>query len=337
MALMALTEPRTHWRRITWFALPRWWVALQTYLLSFAPGKWWRICTIRTTRVLHSSQVLWTYCSRLHNAWQCLCLCSADTNMPHSPHICLALRFCHVLKYSLRLESITCHCICFPIIVFYMSEIYCPIFTLSSTMSWVLHILHWSIIGLQWFCLFIWICIVAILKLIPVDITGSRAKPTMPSVLHILHWFIFGLRCFFLLICIHILAILALILIDIVSSQVESLEFLRRPLLLTRGGDGIALMAFFSFIYVIRTAPWHPEMQFIINAIVRYRDVCVSASDLGLLKRHFRGQIVKNNRIVNTCCFHADDHSRCWVLHVLDLTLDGSNSAFIHPLLVALR
>ena len=49
-------------------------------------------------------------------------------------YICLTLRSCDLLQYSLRFGFIACHCICFAIIVFYRSEIFCPIFTLSSTM-----------------------------------------------------------------------------------------------------------------------------------------------------------------------------------------------------------
>jgi len=62
--------------------------------------------------------------------------------MPHSPTICLVWRWCHLLQYSLRFGYIACHCICFAIIIFYWSEIYCPSFTLSSTMPTVLHILR---------------------------------------------------------------------------------------------------------------------------------------------------------------------------------------------------
>jgi len=158
---------------------------------------------------------LWS--SRLYNAWWCLYLSSAGSHMPHS-HSCLALRFCHLLQYSLHFGYIACRCICFPIIVLYMSEIYCPIFTLSSTIPSVLHILGWSIIGLQ--CFFVLIRIVAILTLIPVDISGSQVKPTMPLVLYIVRWSIIGLRCFFLLIRIRIIAILAVIPGDITGSQV---------------------------------------------------------------------------------------------------------------------
>jgi len=100
--------------------------------------------------------------------------------MPHSPHICLALRCCHSLQYSLRFGYITCLCICFAIIVLYRSETHCPIFTLASTMPSVPHILRCFIVRLQCFLLVIYI--VAVLALIPFDITGY----TMPSVLHIL-------------------------------------------------------------------------------------------------------------------------------------------------------
>jgi hypothetical protein len=62
--------------------------------------------------------------------------------MLHLPQICFALRCHHLVLYSLCFEYITYLFICFAIIVFYTSEIYCPIFTLSSTMPSVLHILR---------------------------------------------------------------------------------------------------------------------------------------------------------------------------------------------------
>jgi len=109
--------------------------------------------------------------------------------MPQLPHICLALRFCHILQYSLRFWYLTCRCICFAIILFYRSEIYSPICTVSSTMPTFLHILRWSIISLRCFVLLIGICILAILALITVDITGSQVKtpkfrrgPSSPAV-----------------------------------------------------------------------------------------------------------------------------------------------------------
>jgi len=103
------------------------------------------------------------------------------------------------------------------------------------------------------------------------------------------------------------------------------------------GGDGIALVDFVTFDFVIPATPLLPEMEFVIRAIVVYRDVWVSASDLRLLMRYFRGLIVKMKRIANTRCFHADDLGRRWVLCLLNLTLDCGKSGFIHPLSVALR
>jgi len=183
-ALTALTKPGTLWQRITHFPLPRRRIPSHTYLHHIESGMWWRVHTIRTTRVLHSSQGLQLCCNRLHNTWRCLCLSSADSHiflsaiaiyrMPHSLHICLAVRFRHILQYSLRFVYIACRFICFAIIVFYRSEIYSPIFTLSSTMPSVLHILHWSVIGLRCLFLLIGIRIVALLALIPLVITGSQ-------------------------------------------------------------------------------------------------------------------------------------------------------------------
>ena len=160
----------------------------------------------------------------------------------------------------------------------------------------------------------------------------------MPTVLLIRRWSIIGFWCLFapIRIQIYIVAILAVIPIDISVSEIKPLEFSRGLPSPAGGGDGIALIFSFTFIFVIATAPWLPEMQFVIQAIVVYREVWVSASDPRLLKRHFGGQIVKKNTIVNTCCFHADDHGRCWVLRLLDLTLDYSKRVFRHLLLVAL-
>jgi hypothetical protein len=144
---------------------------------------------------------------------------------------------------------------------------------------------------------------------------------------------------FFLLICIHIpiVAILALIPVDITGSQVEALKFSCGPSSQAGGGDGIALVAFVPFIFVIPAAPWHPEMQYVICATAAYQDVWVRASDVWILKRHFGAQIVKYNSIINTRWLYADDHGSLWVLRLLDLTLDCSKSVFIHALLVALR
>jgi hypothetical protein len=184
--LAVLMEPHTLGQRITRIPSPRRPGELHSYLLCFAPELWLRIHNIRMTRVLHSSQWLQWCCCHLHQAWRCLCLSLADSHMAHSPHISFASRFCHLLQYSLHLGYIACLCICFTFIVFDTSEIYCPIFTPSSTMPSLLHILRWSIIGLRCFFHLICILIIGILALIPVDITGSQVKPTMPAVLHTL-------------------------------------------------------------------------------------------------------------------------------------------------------
>jgi len=154
MALTALTEPRTLWRRITCDPSPRRLVALHTYLLYFV-----------VTYTHHQNDTCVTLFAgaevMLEHFTQCLAMYMpfsglvphftppviAIYRIPHSPHLCMVLRCCHLLQYSLRFGYIACRCICFAIIVFYRAEIYCPIFTLSSTMPSVLHILRCSIIG----------------------------------------------------------------------------------------------------------------------------------------------------------------------------------------------
>jgi len=178
--------------------------------------------------------------------------------MPHFPHISLGLRCCHLLQYSLHFGYSAYRCICFPIILFYRSEIYLSIVTLSSTMPSVLHIFHWLIISLQ--CFFLLIRIVTIISVIPINITGSHVKPTMPSVLHNLRSSMIGLWFFCLLIPIHIVPFLALIPFDIAGSQVLPLEFSCTPSSLDGGRDGIALITFVTFIFVLSAAPWHPEI-----------------------------------------------------------------------------
>ena len=50
---------------------------------------------------------------------------------------------CQLFQYSHHFGYIACCCICFVIILLFMSEIYCPILTVSSTMPSVFHILRW--------------------------------------------------------------------------------------------------------------------------------------------------------------------------------------------------
>jgi hypothetical protein len=98
------------------------------------------------------------------------------------------------------------------------------------------------------------------------------------------------LRCVFLLIRISIVAILAFIPVDIPGSQVKPLEFPHGPSLPPGGWDGIVIVAFITFIFVILTASWNPKMKFVTHAIVVYLDFWVSASNLRTLKRHFGGR-----------------------------------------------
>jgi hypothetical protein len=120
---------------------------------------------------------------------------------------------------------------------------------------------------------------------------------------------------------IRINTILAVIPVDINLGQVKPLEFHYQPSSPAGLEDGIAILAFITFIFAMPAAPWHSEMKFVIYAIVGYRDVWVGASDLILLKLHFGGQIIPKNIIVNTRCFNADHHSRCSVLLLSVLTL----------------
>jgi hypothetical protein len=120
-------------------------------------------------------------------------------------------------------------------------------------------------------------------------------------------------------ICNLIVAILALLPVEITAFQVKPLEFSRGPSSPAGVGHGIALFAFVSFIFAIPSSRIHPVMQFVIRAIVPYRDVLLSASDLNRLKRHFGGQTVETKIILNKCCSHSDDKGRRLVLRLLDL------------------
>jgi len=305
---------------------------------------YWRIHAIRMTRVLHSSQGLQVCCNHLHKAWGCSYLAPAECHIVplHECYISDAALSPYMFSFEMlsinTIQSLLwIHCLPLNLHCYYrilqVWIIYCRILTLSSTMPWILHILCWCIIGLRCFFLLIRIRIVAILAIISVDITGSKVQPIIPSVLHILRWSIIGLQCLFLHICFHIIASLDLIPVDITGSQDPALEFIRGPSSPAGGGDDLT---FITFMLIIAAAPWHADMQFVIRAIVVYRDVWVSASDLRVLKRPFGGQIVNRDRIVSTHCTRADDHGRHRVLRLLDLMVDCRKSVFIHPLLVAL-
>ena len=121
-------------------------------------------------------------------------------------------------------------------------------------------------------------------------------------------------------------AVIALIPVDINGSQVKPLGFSSGLSLPVGGEGGIARVNFFTLIVVFVAAPWHPETQLVIRTIIVCRVICVSASNLRLLKRHLRGQIVKQNSIGNTHSFRADDLGTRWVLRLLNRTLDCSKS-----------
>jgi len=93
-ALMALIEPPTLWWWNIRYQLPSRRVVLHTYLLDFAPGMWWHIRNNWMTHVLHSSQGLQLRCSRFHNAWWCLCLSLADSQM-------IPLCYCYISDAAL--------------------------------------------------------------------------------------------------------------------------------------------------------------------------------------------------------------------------------------------
>jgi hypothetical protein len=94
--LIALTEPHPFWWRYTPFPL-------RMSLLYFVPERRWRIRTIRTTRILHSSQGLQLYCSRLHNAWWCFYLALAEYHISplHYCYISDAAHFSYMFSFEM--------------------------------------------------------------------------------------------------------------------------------------------------------------------------------------------------------------------------------------------
>lgn len=108
-------------------------------------------------------------------------------------------------------------------IIYYRSQIGCPIFTLSRTLTLVDHFLRWSRVRLGFVSLLIHI--IAVLAVILGDNPGTHHTPTMFQVLYIPHWSMIGMGCFFILILICTVAILALIPINISDSEVKPLTF----------------------------------------------------------------------------------------------------------------
>ena len=178
-ALIALAEPCTLWWWTRCYPSPKRWVGLHTSLppaiiqcliflrcvtldirlapqascvSCFAPRICWRKHTIRTTWVFHSSQWHQERCSWLPNDYHWLCLSPAGCHIlplhycylsdATLSYISLTFRSYHLTQYSLRFAYIACCSICLAIIVFFRSEISCPIFRLSSTIPSVLHSLR---------------------------------------------------------------------------------------------------------------------------------------------------------------------------------------------------
>jgi hypothetical protein len=74
------------------------------------------------------------------------------------------------------------------------------------------------------------------------------------------------------------------------GTQSKPLELSRGSSSQAGGADGITQVAFITFIFGMRTVPWHPEIKFVIGAIVVYQAVLVSNSNYRLFKRQFGGQ-----------------------------------------------
>jgi hypothetical protein len=91
------------------------------------------------------------------------------------------------------------------------------------------------------------------------------------------------------LIRIRIVAILPLISIAITGSQVNPPKFSGGLSLLPGAVNGIAIVAFVTFILVVPHAPWNPEIQFVICVIVVSQDVWLSAFELRFPKRLLGG------------------------------------------------
>jgi len=163
-----------------------------------------------------------------------------------------------------------------------------------------------------------------------------RLCSILPSVLQNLRSSIVRLRCLIRHMASYIIAIVTLMSVDITCFQVTTHKFSCGPSRPTCRGDGIALVIFVIFVFVIPTTHCVSDVHFVFNSIVVYWDVWVSTSDLMFFKHHFPNQIVKKYSTVNRRCFHAYDRSRCWVLCLLDLMFEWNKSAFIHPVLVAL-
>jgi len=144
MALRALMGHLTHWWRITRCPSAMPWVMLHNYLLFFVFTMLWCIHFIeqQVCYTLHRgcsyAVAIYTTPVDVYAYLQPSAAFHLSTIpiywMLHFSHIYLAVSCCHLSQCSLRFGHIACSCICFAIIVVYRSKIYCPIFTLSSTL-----------------------------------------------------------------------------------------------------------------------------------------------------------------------------------------------------------
>jgi len=191
IALAALAGACTLWRIIKHLRTLRGPVALDKYILYFVPRMWWHIRNISMKIVLHTSQLMEICCGQAHNALWCVCLSPASATlyrftiamiwMPQSPHICLDFRCCHLIPYSQCFRYISWAWICFAIVLFYQSQIYCSIFALSSTVPSVFHIVCWSIICFECSLHHIHFRLGTILALIQIWIPCFHVKPLKVS------------------------------------------------------------------------------------------------------------------------------------------------------------
>jgi len=100
-ALTALMEPRTLGQRITCCPSPRPRFVLHTCTLTL----WWRLRTIRRTRVLHSSQGLQLCWSLLHNASRCWIIATNRSTIFKTYAFCLYSELCIYVSIKLPIYT----------------------------------------------------------------------------------------------------------------------------------------------------------------------------------------------------------------------------------------
>jgi len=236
------------------YLCPRWWVVLHAYLLYFESRMWWCIRTIRMIRVLHSLQGLQFCCSHWHNAWRCLCCFPAKRHM-------LPLHYCYILDTTLF--SYMCS---FGMLSLISMQSLLQIYRLPLHLLWHHSILQvWNILSnfytLQYYAL----------------------RPPNYALIH--HWLAMLLSPQLDLHCHH--HHLHIVRHQGFPGQTSPAQI--QPAVV-RGQWGWRRTCCFCHLhFIFPIAPWHSERYFPIHAIIVCCDVWVSASDLKLLKPHFRG------------------------------------------------